>query len=185
MTTTAIHTVGFCASYSQQGDWAFDFALDLARRERRQLNIFHFLVDPYTVGSAPPARLTAAEQARLCIDREKELRFYYEERLGDYLEAGFRLCEDDEWTELHRCLCKRDFQVLVLGLPRYDATFGGKPLADFVNAFVCPAVVVGPTRKDEIYLNGPATMLADPLGLGAGRWKRIDTLRRVALAGVS
>ena len=47
MTTTAIHAVGFCAHYSRQGDWAFQLALNMARAENLQLNIFHFFSDPY------------------------------------------------------------------------------------------------------------------------------------------
>ena len=43
MTTTAIESVGFCAHYSPQGDWAFDFALRLASRNSKRLNVFHFL----------------------------------------------------------------------------------------------------------------------------------------------
>ena len=39
--------VGLCAIFSRQGDWAFDYALSLARHYKTKLNIFHFLASPY------------------------------------------------------------------------------------------------------------------------------------------
>ena len=121
MTTTAVNAVGFCAHYSRQGDWAFEFALALARSrdaaaQRLPLPLRPVRsrrtgrpegLEPETSGTASP------------IERERELRLYYDGRLGDYLDVGFRLCEDREWTELHRCLTPREFQVLVLGRPDY------------------------------------------------------------------
>ncbi len=95
-------------------------------------------------------------------------------RLGDYLDAGFRVCEDEEWTELHRCLCTREFQVLVLGVPGYDAVFGGQPIADFARGFVCPVVLVGPNRPETIHLNDPAALLTDALGLEPCTWVRLS-----------
>jgi hypothetical protein len=47
MATATFKTVGFCAHYSKQGDWAFGYALDLSRRHSLKLNVFHFLEDPY------------------------------------------------------------------------------------------------------------------------------------------
>jgi hypothetical protein len=174
MTTTSIHAIGFCAHYSRQGDWAFGLALRLARAQGLQLNVFHFLKDPYQkkeVDVEPPSR---SERERLVIEQEKELRLYYDEKLGDYLAAGFRLCEDNGWKELHHCLCKREFQVLVLAFPSYDAEFAGRPLVDFAYAFTCPVVLVGPRRSDELYLNRPAALLADRMSLGDVRWTHLE-----------
>lgn len=165
MTVMSISSVGFCAHYSQQGDWAFDFALALARRSMLQLNVFHFLADPYDPTDRTGEGLSQAERRRIIIERERELRFYYDSRLGDYLEAGFRVCEDREWVELHRCLARREFQVLVLGYPRYGARFAGKPLEEFAHCFACPVVLVGPTGPSELHLNSPARLAADRLGL--------------------
>jgi hypothetical protein len=39
--------IGLCAVFSRQGDWAFDYALSLARHYQTKLNIFHFLESPY------------------------------------------------------------------------------------------------------------------------------------------
>jgi hypothetical protein len=165
MTTTSIESVGFCAHYSQQGDWAFDFALALARARSLQLNIFNFLSDPYDPSDDRSTRLSPSERGRLIIELERKLRLYYDDKLGDYLDVGFRLCEDREWLELHRCLTKKEFQVLFLGRPDYGVSFAGKPLEEFADTFVCPVVLIGPSSSTEYRLNSPARLIADKLGL--------------------
>jgi len=165
MTTLSVDAVGLCAHFSTQGDWAFDYAFALAKRREVPLNVFHFLEDPFDPEDTTGKGLSPEERARLIVDRERELRFRYEEKLGDFLIAGFRLCEENEWTELHRCLTKREFQVLVLPWPKHGCSFGKRPLEDFVDAFVCPIVVVGPDSPYELSLNHPATQILDQLGL--------------------
>jgi hypothetical protein len=164
----SIEAIGFCANYSKQGDWAFDLALNVARRRSLRLNVFHFLRDPYDPADRTGEGMDRPELTRVVVEKEKQLRLYYDARLGDYLDAGFRLCEDPEWTELHRCLCRREFQVLILPCPAYASTFAGKPIESFVDEFVCPVVLVGPTSPLDLRLNSPARLIADHLGLGTG-----------------
>jgi hypothetical protein len=166
MTVARLEAVGFCAHYSPQGDWAFDFAFDLCRRQGLQLNVFHFLVDPFDPSDRTGQDVSAPERRELAIAMEKELRFHYEPKLGDYLDVGFRLCADPEWNELHRCLTRREFQLLVLPWPTAGARFAGKPLEDFADAFVCPVVLVGPESAREIHVNRPARLESDRYGLG-------------------
>lgn len=174
MTTVSIESVGLCAHFSTPGDWAFDFAFALAKRRCVPLNVFHFLADPFDAADRTGRDLAASERARLVIERERELRFRYEEKLGDFLIAGFRLCEEDEWTELHRCLKKREFQVLVLPWPRRGCDFGRRPFECFVEAFVCPIVAVGPESPYVLSLNQPAVQVVDQLGLSAtGGWSTV------------
>jgi hypothetical protein len=95
--------IGLCAIFSRQGDWAFDYALSLARHHKTKLNIFHFLDSPYTLRR--DVVFVDAEKPRLLRlpptssrKKDKEMREMFEERLGDYVEVGFRLCEgNDEW----------------------------------------------------------------------------------------
>jgi hypothetical protein len=176
MAIPTFNAVGFCAHYSEQGDWAFDYALELSRRHSIKLNVFHFLSDPYDTSSDPTARLTDDEKAKLAIEREKELRLYYDKRAGDYLDVGFRLCEDAEWVELHRCLLVREFQVLVLGYIEASATFGSRPIEEFADAFVCPVVLVGPERPDQYHLNKQAALIADKLDVKNGNWETIEPI---------
>jgi len=178
MVTAALNAVGFCAHYSQQGDWAFDYALELSRSHEIQLNVFHFLADPYDPKAVAPTYLSPADLRRLVVERERELRMYYDERAGDYLEVGFRLCEDKEWLELHRCLMEREFEILVLGYVAQEAKFAGKPIEEFAESFVCPVVLVGPDHPRQFHLNGPATLVRGNLGLPEGSWERIGLVAR-------
>ena len=165
MTMTSLEAIGYCAHYSEQGDWALSLALAMARRNTLQLNIFHFMDDPYGPKDRQVEDLAGEQLRDAVVQKEKELRLHYDPKLGDYLEVGFRLCEDREWTELHRCLTRREFQVLVLACPHHDATFGGKPIDEFMESFVCPVVLVGPTSPLDIQLNSPARLIARRLGL--------------------
>jgi hypothetical protein len=173
MTMLSLNAVGFCAHYSAQGDWAFDYALRLSQTLGIQLNVFHFLSDPYDPEDLPPTHLSRAELESLIVDRERELRMYYDERAGDYLEVGFRLCEDNEWRELHRCLADQEFQILILGYPRSDACFAKKPVEEFADSFVCPVVLVGPNHAGQFHLNAGAALIHDKLGLPEGSWEKI------------
>jgi len=174
MATPTFSAVGFCAHYSEQGDWAFDFALRLSRLHQIQLNVFHFLADPYDPEHRADKRLSDAERARIAVEREKELRLYYDQRAGDYLKVGFRLCEDAEWVELHRCLMVREFQVLVLGCVRRDCLFGVKPIEEFAESFICPVILVGPDRPNQFRLNTRAQLILDKLGLESETWSLVD-----------
>jgi hypothetical protein len=176
MAIPTLNAVGFCAHYSDQGDWAFDYALRLSRRHQIQLNVFHFLTDPYDPDDNLSSLLSDADRAKLAIEREKELRLYYDQRAGDYVDVGFRLCEHAEWVELHRCLVVREFQVLVLGHISSGVSFGRRPIEEFAEAFICPVVLVGPDRPDQFRVNSRAELIVDKLGLRTQDWSLVDRL---------
>jgi len=100
VTTLAVKDIGFCAHFSSQGDWAFELALSLARRLGHRLNIFHFPHLDSSVSNLPAGRLDDDELIAL----DRRVREYYDDKLGDFVEAGFRVCEDFVDTELRRCL---------------------------------------------------------------------------------
>jgi len=173
MAIPTLNAIGFCAHYSKPGDWAFNYALRLSRMHEIQLNVFHFLEDPYNPADHSAADLSKDERAKLAIERERELRIYYDSLANDYLEVGFRLCEDNEWTELHRCLIIREFQILVLGYVRPDAKFAGYPIEEFANDFICPVILVGPEHPDQFRLNSRAALIVSRLGLPNECWSEI------------
>ena len=161
MTIARIKAVGFCAHYSRQGDWAFDYARRLAQKHGLQLNVFHFLDDPYAEQEQPSPLYSRQDLARIAFEKERELRMYYDERAGDFVDVGFRLCFDDSWRELHRCLHEREFQVLVLGKPSHEARFCKESIETFADTFISPVVLVGPDRPDEFRLNSRAALMID------------------------
>ncbi len=174
MTIPKLDAVGFCAHYSQQGDWAFAYALKLAQQRSLQLNVFHFLSDPYDPDDDTEARFTRRELSQLAMDKERELRLYYDDLAGEYLEVGFRLCFDDSWHELHRCLAVREFQLLVLAKPEPGALFSQKPIDEFAAGFICPVILVGPDGPQQYRLNNQASLMVDKLAIEPERWEPVS-----------
>jgi hypothetical protein len=166
VTSIAVKDIGFCAHFSRQGDWAFEFALSLARRLGHRLNIFYFPRLDASFSGRPPARLDDDELVAL----DRRVREYYDEKLGDFVEAGFRVCEDFVDTELRRCLFRREYQVMVLGYLGHGARFGDDSIEAFAYRFNGPVVLVGPDRPDQLHLNPPARLVGWRLGLAEDAW---------------
>jgi len=165
MAIPTFNALGFCAHYSKQGDWAFDFALQLSQKHNVQLNVFHFLRDPYNPNYARLKHLTRSEIEKMAIAEEKELRFYYDKLAGEYINVGFRECFENSWTELHRCLKISEFQLLILGYTKKGAVFVRKPIEEFANDFISPVILVGPKNPQQLCLNRQAALLTFKLGI--------------------
>jgi len=161
MTTMAMKDVGFCAHFSRRGDWAFEFALSLAKRLENRLNIFYFPQLDWPSSSQPTGKLGDDELVAL----DRRVREYYEDKLGDFVEVGFRVCEDLMDTELRRCLFRREYQVMVLAHLGHGARFGDDSIEAFAYRFNGPIMLVGPDRPDQLYLNPPAQLVSWQLGL--------------------
>lgn len=173
--------IGLCAIFARQGDWAFDYALSLARHHKTKLNIFHFLDSPYTlrrdvVFVDAEKTKTAQVTPDLIAKKDKEMRETYEERLGDYVEVGFRLCEGNDEYELRKCFKKGDYEVLVIGYKEKGAAFGGTTtIEEFAAKFKGPIILLGPDSADSFYINEHARMRLDDLLIPNGNWKLIDS----------
>ena len=175
--------VWLCAVFSQQGDWAFDYALSLARHYKTKLNIFHFLESPYilrrdVVFVDAEKKETAKVTPDLIAKKDKEMREMFDERLGEYVEVGFRLCEGNDEFELRKCFKKGDYEVLVIGYNGKGAAFGGTTtIEEFTAKFKGPVILVGPDAPDSYYVNVPAEQRMSELLIPAGKWKRIEEVR--------
>jgi hypothetical protein len=171
--------IGLCAIFSRQGDWAFDYALALARHHQCKLNIFHFLESPYTlrrdvVFVDAEKTETAQVTPELIAKKDKEMREKFDDLLGDYVEVGFRLCEGNNEWELRKCFRKGDYEVLVIGYNAKGADFGGTTtIEEFGDKFKGPLVLVGPEDSDSFYINEAAEKRLDELMIPNGKWKRI------------
>jgi len=166
VTSIAVKDIGFCAHFSRQGDWAFEFALSLARRLGHRLNIFYFPRLDSSLSDRPAGSLDKDELTAL----DRRVREYYDAKLGDFVEAGFRVCEDFIDTELRRCLFRREYQVMVLGYLDYGMAFGDDSIEAFAYRFNGPVVLVGPNRPDQFYLNPPARLVSWRMGLSEDDW---------------
>lgn len=178
MTTMAVKDVGFCAHFSRQGDWAFEFSLSLAKRLENRLNVFYFPRLDWSPSSRRPEDLKDDEIVAL----DRQVREYYDDKLGDFVDVGFRVCEDLMDTELRRCLFRREYQVMVLGYIDRSATFGTDTIESFAYRFNGPVVLVGPDRPDQLYLNPPAGVVSWQLGLTAEEWTPLPVPAEVGAA---
>ncbi len=172
--------IGLCAIFSREGDWAFDYALSLARHHKTKLNIFHFLESPYQlrrdlVFVDAEKKEVAAVTPELIAKKDKELRESFDDRLGEYTDVGFRLCEgNDEW-ELRKCFRKGEYEILVVGYHGKGVPFGGTTTIDeFAAKFKGPVVLVGPDSPDSFYINEPARQRLEDLMIPDGKWRLID-----------
>lgn len=172
MTVKRLSGIGYCARLSRAGDWAFEFALHLAQRYDVRLNIFFFPdppCKPHAARGRHGERVWISEVEK--IEMERRVRLYYDERLGDFLNVGFRLCEGDEEPELLRCLLiRKDYDILVLAYEHRGCRFGARPIEEFAERMACPTVLVGPGQSDEYHVNAPARLWTETLGLENGEW---------------
>lgn len=162
MTMVTVDSVGLVAHFSPTGDRAFRYALSLAKGQGIQLNIFSFRHSPFM-----PDDPVAAD---------REVRLWYEDRLGDFLDVGFRVCEGAEEVELRRCLKRREYQALVIPYLSRGVSFGNLPIEEFAFRFTAPVVLVGPWRKVRYWLNPPAVLLAEKLHLFQGTWRPLPPI---------
>jgi len=178
VSTINVKDVGLCAHFSHQGDWAFEFALSLARSLKSQLSIFYFpwLDRPFS------DRLAGRLRETELINLDRQIREYYDDKLGDFLDVGFRVCEDLVDIELRRCLFHREYQVMVMGYLAYQAPFGDHSVESFAYRFNGPLVLVGPCRRDQFYLNPPARLVRWQLGLSGDDWEPLPVTAEVAAA---
>ena len=166
MTSIAVKDIGFCAHFSRQGDWAFEFALSLARRLGHRLNIFYFPRLESSASDRPAGKLDQDELVAL----DRRVREYYDDKLGDFVDVGFRVCENLVSTELRRCLFRREYQVMVLPYTQYGTPFGNDSIEVFAYRFNGPIVLVGPDRPDQLCLDPPAAVVDWQVGLSHNDW---------------
>jgi hypothetical protein len=169
--------IGFCSHYSRQGDWAFDYAFGLAKAKDLQLSIFHWLESPYRyrrdfvydeeLGKVVPIT------DELRVKKELELREYYDDRLGDFVNVGFNMCESNVGYELNKCLHHGRYDLLVIGYIKKGADFGGYIIEDFAVKFRVPVVMVGPEKPNSYHLNQLAIDKLDQLNIREGEWEKI------------
>ena len=171
MPRARLKAVGFCAWMNEVGDRAFEYALGLARRHRAQFDVFIFPCYPClphdSRGRAGELFDMSEEEM---IEAEKQVRLYYDEKLGDYLDAGYRLCLGDEAPELRRCLFDRQYDILVLPYEKEGGMFGERTVEEFAHRMQAPVVLVGSVGGTEIHINRPARLWVSELGLDDRAW---------------
>ena len=174
-------TIGLCTHFSQTDEWAFNFALELARKHDWKLTICHWLNSPYSLRRdiVYPSLSEGGEPQpitpELLTKLELELRQYFEPKLGDFTDVAFKLCEGMYQVELTRCFRQNLLDLVVLGYtPDDPVTSNEQPLEEFAAHLNYPMVIVGPDATDQFMLNQAAKGWLDELQLPEGSWKAIE-----------
>ena len=174
-------TIGLCNHFSQTDEWAFNFALDLARRNKWQLTICHWLNSPYNLRrdmvyptlteDGEPQPITPELLTKL----ELELRQYFEPKLGDFTDVAFKLCEGMYQVELTRCFRQNLLDLVVLGYPGDDLSASSEqPIEEFAAHLNHPLVIVGSDEPNQFLLNQAAQTWLDDLQLPDGSWRAVE-----------
>ncbi|MEW6404283.1 MAG: hypothetical protein AB1649_20995 [Chloroflexota bacterium] len=175
--------IGFCTHFTQTDSWAFDYALRLARSHNWQLTVCHWLNSPYNLrrdvvySSLHEKANLQPVTPRLLTRLELELRMYYDPRLADFTQIGFKLCEGMYQVELVRCLRQNLLDLVIMGYQRSDedTTSGEQPLEEFALHLPYPMVIVGPDSPNQFILNEAAQKWLNELGLPQGSWRSVSS----------
>lgn len=177
-------TLGLCTNFTQTDEWAFEYALLLARKHEWQLNICHWLNSPYTlrrdiVGDdlfAPSGLKTVTPG--LLTRLELQLRQYFDARLGDFTDVAFNLCEGQYQVELVRCMRNHLLDLVVMGYqPDLNEAFETwQPLEVFAANLPYPMVLVGHEGPQSYRINPPAMKWQTQLELPEGSWQQLTAL---------
>ena len=176
MTVPSIEQIGLVYDFSEPGDWALSAALQLGRTRRAALNVYYFLESPYEVplDVAPAALPVRRHEAAILVQKERELREHLEDRLGDFEDVRFRLCESGRHNkELRQCLLHREYELLVIPYLREGVSFGNMPIEEFAYRFGAPVLLVGPQRENQFCLNPFAAVMDGATPLGFESWRPI------------
>jgi hypothetical protein len=173
--------IGLCTHFSQTDEWAFDFALDLVRRQGWHLTICHWLGSPYSLRRDmvyPTLQDTGEPQPvtpKLLTQLELELRQNFEPKLGDFTDVAFKLCEGMYQVELTRCFRQNLLDLVVIGHQQEAALSSGEqPLEAFAAQLGYPLVIVGSDGPGHYLLNTHAQAWLAELGLPEGSWNVIE-----------
>jgi hypothetical protein len=174
-------TIGLCTHFAESDEWALDFALEVVKRQGWQLTICHWLESPYSLRRDivyPSLNKTGEPQSitpELLNQLELELRQYYEEKLGDFTNVAFKLCEGMYQVELTRCFRQHLLDLVVMGFPPTElATSNELPLKQFAAELEYPLVIIGPDRSDQYLLNSAAEAWVESLQLQNKSWRVIN-----------
>jgi hypothetical protein len=175
-------TLGLCTHFNQTDDWAFEYAFKLVRENGWQLNICHWLHSPYLLrcdmveddlfGGGETQPVTPGLLNKL----ELQLRQYYDERLGDFTDVAFKLCEGHYQVELVRCFRSHLLDVVIMGYQQVSAEAGAQPLEAFAYKLAYPLIIVGRDGPESFLLNSKALELQDRLDLTGYSWQILQPL---------
>lgn len=174
-------TIGLCTHLCETDAGAFDYALQLVKNHNWQLNICHWLSSPYRLRrDMIPDDLFHPTQSvpanpKMLAQLELQLRQHYDNRLGDFTNVAFKLCEGMYQVEMVRCFRQHLLDLVIMGYQPQDTLEpDAKPMEEFALYLPFPLVLVGKQGSDTYLLNSKAAEWLDLLNLPAGQWQILE-----------
>ncbi len=175
-------TIGLCTHFSQTDEWAFDYALTLAKKNQWHMIICHWLQSPYSLrrdmvnDDLFTPQKTVPVDEKLLVKLEYQLREYFDQKLGDFTDVAFKLCEGNYQVELNRCIRQNLLDLVVMGYQTQEDAQEhnekSQELFSFESDF--PLIIVGADGPQTYQLNQKALAWKDQLQLKEGAWKVIQ-----------
>jgi nucleotide-binding universal stress UspA family protein len=113
-----------CTDFSEDADFAFLHALNLAKKYKAKLHVIHIPHSPYVYArhvvdeSIPPGKETEGQafySKEIAERAEKTLRETYEKRLGDFKECVFHVTCGAPDIEIIRYAKQHQIDLIVMG----------------------------------------------------------------------
>ncbi|MEW5873408.1 MAG: hypothetical protein AB1894_29375 [Chloroflexota bacterium] len=179
--------IGLCTRFTPADEWAFDYAFKLVKAHGWQLNICHWLHSPYRLRREmvqadlfEPGELVTATPEVL-NHLEYQLRQYFDERLGDFTNAAFKLCEGMYQVEMVRCFRQNLLDLVVMGYQEAakisfsdETESGSLPLEEFIAGLHHPVILVGHQGPGTFLLNQKAVEWLEVLDIPEGQWTLVQ-----------
>jgi hypothetical protein len=175
-------TIGLCTHFSQTDEWAFDYALKLAKHNNWHMIICHWLQSPYSLrrdmvnDDLFKPQHTVPVDEKLLTKLEYQLREYYDQKLGEFTDVAFKLCEGNYQVELTRCFRQNLLDLVVMGYQPHQASqeHSEKPQELFALEFDFPLIIVGAEGEQHYLINQKASQWMEALCLDNVSWKLIQ-----------
>jgi nucleotide-binding universal stress UspA family protein len=144
----------FCTDFSDDADWAFTYALQLAKTFKSKLYIFHVTPTPVHPEQLSiylsPEKLEELRASQK-IELDRQLHAHYLEKMGDFKEVQVQFNEGEPFLEIIQMAKKESVDLIVMGThgrTGLDHVLFGSTAEKVVRRSSCPVLTVRlPGRK--------------------------------------
>ena len=142
----------FCTDFSENSDYAFPYALNLAKTYKAKLLIFHAIVEQTFYYWASPEAEDKMKTKQIQVGRQ-ELRTWYAPLLGEFKEYEYLSSETGEgeaYNEIIQTARNESVEIIVMGThgrTGLNRLILGSTAESVVKNSPCPVLTVRPPKK--------------------------------------